>query len=100
MWRQPDDTATDTVEVILDGETLVLPANISVAAAMLLTENQNLRSTPVTDSPRAPFCMMGVCFDCLMEIDGCANQRSCMTTVRDGMHICRQQGAVQMVDKP
>ncbi len=100
MWQQPENTVTDTVEVTLDGEALVLPANVSVAAAMLLTTNQNLRSTPVSDSPRAPFCMMGVCFDCLMEIDGRANQRSCMTTVRDGMHIRRQQGAVKLVDKP
>jgi predicted molibdopterin-dependent oxidoreductase YjgC len=40
--------------------------------------------------------MMGVCFDCLMEIDGEANQQACMTTVRDGMRVARQRGAPKL----
>jgi predicted molibdopterin-dependent oxidoreductase YjgC len=38
--------------------------------------------------------MMGVCFDCLMEIDGVANQQACLVTVAEGMRINRQPGAV------
>jgi predicted molibdopterin-dependent oxidoreductase YjgC len=30
---------------------------------------------------------MGVCFDCIVTIDGVQGQRSCMTTVRSGMQI-------------
>jgi predicted molibdopterin-dependent oxidoreductase YjgC len=37
--------------------------------------------------------MMGVCFDCLVVIDGRPNQQACMVTVRDGMRVERQQGA-------
>jgi predicted molibdopterin-dependent oxidoreductase YjgC len=37
--------------------------------------------------------MMGVCFECLVEIDGVANRQACMTEVRDGMRIKRQSGA-------
>jgi D-hydroxyproline dehydrogenase subunit gamma len=51
------------------------------------------RTTPVSGSPRAPYCMMGVCFECLMEIDGIANRQACMVRVRPGMRITRQQGA-------
>jgi len=36
---------------------------------------------------------MGVCFDCLAEIDDVPNRQSCMVEVRDGMRICRQVGA-------
>ena len=36
---------------------------------------------------RAPYCMMGVCFDCLAEIDGVPNRQSCMVTVQPGMRI-------------
>jgi predicted molibdopterin-dependent oxidoreductase YjgC len=37
--------------------------------------------------------MMGVCFDCLAEIDGVANRQSCMIEVRPGMRISRQMRA-------
>ena len=36
--------------------------------------------------------MMGVCFECLVEIDGSPNHQACMTTVRDGMCIKIQKG--------
>ena len=42
---------------------------------------------------RAPYCMTGVCFDCLAEIDGVPNRQSCMIEVRPGMRISRQMGA-------
>ena len=47
----------------------------------------------VSGSPRAPYCMMGVCFDCLMEIDGVGNRQACLTPVADGMQVRRQRGA-------
>jgi predicted molibdopterin-dependent oxidoreductase YjgC len=34
--------------------------------------------------------MMGVCFECLVEIDGQTNQQGCLVRVRDGMRIRRQ----------
>jgi NADH dehydrogenase/NADH:ubiquinone oxidoreductase subunit G len=36
--------------------------------------------------------MMGVCFECLVEIDGVPNQQACMTPVRSGMRIKLQKG--------
>jgi predicted molibdopterin-dependent oxidoreductase YjgC len=37
--------------------------------------------------------MMGVCFECLLEIDGLQNRQACLTTVREGMKIRTQMGA-------
>jgi predicted molibdopterin-dependent oxidoreductase YjgC len=37
--------------------------------------------------------MMGVCYDCLAEIDGVANRQACMVPVAAGMRIARQHGA-------
>ena len=37
--------------------------------------------------------MMGICFDCLAEIDGVPNRQACMVTVVPGMRIAPQQGA-------
>jgi len=52
-----------------------------------------VRETAVSAAPRAPYCLMGVCFDCLVDIDGMPNRQACMTIVRDGMRISRQRGA-------
>ena len=46
-----------------------------------------LRKTLKTGQPRGIFCGMGVCYDCLVTIDGVPNQRACMTQVKDGMEI-------------
>jgi hypothetical protein len=65
----------------------------SVAAALLAAGASPFRESPVDDSLRAPYCMMGVCFECLVEIDGRQNQQSCLTRACPGMIIKRQRGA-------
>lgn len=90
MFRLRPDGETATVAVIVEGRTVFVTAAASVAAAMLAAGLRSLRQTPSEGSARAPYCMMGVCFGCLAEIDGIANRKSCMVTVRQGMKIRRQ----------
>ena len=71
----------------------MVPAGASAAAAVLAAGFASIRTTPVEGSERAPYCMMGVCFDCLAEIDGVANRQSCIIVVRPGMRINRQTRA-------
>jgi D-hydroxyproline dehydrogenase subunit gamma len=82
-----------TVDIAFEGAPLQVPAGISVAAALLAAGVRTFRATPVSAAPRAPFCMMGVCFDCLVEIDGAPSRQACMETVRAGMQVRRQHGA-------
>ncbi|MEO1537922.1 MAG: (2Fe-2S)-binding protein [Pseudomonadota bacterium] len=65
----------------------------TVAAALLSNGVRASREHPVTGERRAPFCMMGTCFECLVEIDGIPNQQACQVRLREGMQIRRQQGA-------
>lgn len=81
------------VTVNFEGRELRVRAGLTVAAALLEAGITHFRNTPVTGAPRGPYCMMGVCFDCLLVIDGMANQQSCMLEVREGMRIERQSGA-------
>ena len=81
------------VSIRFEGETLRVPVGISVAAALLSTSRGAFRTSIVKATPRAPYCMMGVCFECLVEIDGIPARQGCMTLVRDGMIIRRQSGA-------
>ncbi|WP_313624682.1 (2Fe-2S)-binding protein [Achromobacter sp.] len=81
------------VRVTVNGVELQCRQGDSVAAALFAGGVQACRDTAVNEVPRGPYCMMGVCYDCLVTIDGQANQQGCMTAVRDGMKIERQLGA-------
>jgi predicted molibdopterin-dependent oxidoreductase YjgC len=65
----------------------------SVAVALLAAGVNTTRTTATSGAPRGPYCMMGACFECLAEVDGVANVQTCMTEVRDGMHVRCQKGA-------
>lgn len=81
-----------TVGLFFDNRPLRAPAGCSVAAALLANGVSIFRTTPVSGAPRAPYCMMGACFDCLVEIDGQANRQSCLVTVAEGMQVKTQAG--------
>lgn len=81
------------VRVSVDGREVRVPAGASAAAAVLAAGLGAIRTTPAGGAPRLPYCMMGVCFDCLAEIDGVPNRQACMVEVREGMVIRPQRGA-------
>ncbi len=91
MFQRPTD-AVAAITLTVDGQPIQACAGDSVAAALLLAGLGHCRTTPVTGESRAPYCMMGVCFDCLMTIDGVGNQQACLVPVRAGMVVERQQG--------
>ncbi len=93
MFRTRPDARPATVEVIVEGAPVLVPEGASAAAAVLIAGYAAIRETAVTGAPRGPLCLMGVCFDCLAEIDGVANRQACMVTVAPGMRIARQHGA-------
>jgi len=81
----------ETVSIIFEGKNLDVEIGQTVASALLVGGNMVFRSSVVSRQPRGPYCMMGVCFECLIEIDGIPNQRACMIPVREAMKIKRQQ---------
>ena len=93
MFRPRPDGPAASIAVEVEGRTVLLPPGASAAAAVLVAGLASIRDTPVGHSERAPYCLMGICFDCLAEIDGVPNRQSCMVAVRPGMRIRRQRGA-------
>ncbi len=95
MFRQRPESRPDGhgIEVFVDGTPVTVPRGASAAAAVLVTDARAIRVTPVGGSPRLPYCMMGICFDCLAEIDGVPNRQACMVPVSPGMRIDIQRGA-------
>lgn len=75
------------IEIIINGRSHVAFEGESVHAALLAAGYRVLRKTTKKDQPRGIFCGMGVCYDCLVTINGVPNQRACMTPVNRGMEI-------------
>lgn len=91
MFRKLHESAA-SVHIELDGKTVRAEPGESVAAAIMRQDEAWSRLSPVGGARRAPYCMMGVCFECLAEIDGVASVQTCLVEVRDGMHVKRQTG--------
>jgi D-hydroxyproline dehydrogenase subunit gamma len=100
MFRRLPDAAGNAVTFTIDGRPARAFAGDSVAAALLLAGTGHCRSTPVSGARRAPYCMMGVCFECLVTIDGVGNRQACMIGVREGMRVETQHGARAIAAEP
>lgn len=87
MFSRQRDEAEPPVAFTVDGERFFGRATDSVAAAMLLNGKVATKRAAVSGSLRAPYCMMGVCFECLVAIDGIGNRQACLVRLREGMVI-------------
>jgi len=92
MFRKLHDPGAQAVTITIDGNEVQAEIGESLAAVLLRQPQAWSRTTPVSGSPRAPYCLMGVCFECLTEVDGVASVQACMTPVRAGMRVVRQHG--------
>ncbi len=67
------------------------PEGMNLAAALLSQGELVFRESPVSGAPRGPFCLMGACFECLVEIDGKPGRQACMVEVAESMEVRRQR---------
>lgn len=82
-----------TVSILVENRELRVRDDQSLATALLGAGVVPFRHTPVSGAPRAPLCLMGVCFDCLVEVDGAQNVQACLVQVHDGMQVRLPRGA-------
>lgn len=87
LARRTEAAASRQTRITVDGASVVAAADDSVAAAVLAAGVTSTRRAPVSGAARAPYCMMGVCFECLMTIDGQPNRQACMVRVKNGMTV-------------
>lgn len=93
MFKQHSRKNDKTVTIEFEGNVLQVPETITVAAAVLShAGKKHTRLSPVSGQERGPYCFMGVCHECLVEIDGIPNQQACLIEVKEGMKIRRQLG--------
>jgi len=92
MFKRSDHDTRPIVRILVEGAPVEARAGDSVSAALLASGRDVRRLTAVSGAPRLPYCMMGVCFDCLVTIDGVGNRQGCLVPVADGMRIEIQKG--------
>jgi D-hydroxyproline dehydrogenase subunit gamma len=82
-----------TCTIHFNGSPVAARIGETIAACLLRAGVQSFRRTPVSGAPRLPYCMIGHCFDCLVEIDGLGSRQACLVHVEPGMCIWPQAGA-------
>jgi sarcosine oxidase subunit alpha len=92
MFRRVNETAPGGMTIEIDGVSVMAQPGDTVTAALLASGLDYCRDTVVSSAKRGPYCMMGVCFDCLVTIDGVGNRQGCLVPVADGMKITLQKG--------
>ena len=91
MLRRLDEQAATPITFTFDGQRLDARKGDNLAAALLAAGVRSTRQTPVSGQGRAPFCMMGACYDCMVEIDG-ETVQACMTTLEDELDVRKVRG--------
>ena len=93
MFRRLPEATGKSISLTIDGKHAQALDGDTVAAALLSAGIDHCRTTPVSGAKRAPYCMMGVCFECLVTIDGVGNRQACLIPAREGMRVDTQAGA-------
>lgn len=90
---EDDGEGAARLQFRFEGRTVEARPGDSVAAALFAAGITDLRDSVVSGAPRGIYCMMGACFDCLVEIDGLPNRQACMTEAAEGIEVRRQAWA-------
>ncbi|GGM16313.1 (2Fe-2S)-binding protein [Nakamurella endophytica] len=75
-----------------DGRPVPFTEGQTVGAALLASGVYSWRRTRRRDRPRGLFCGIGVCFDCLLTVDGVPDQRACLRPAAPGLDVRTQIG--------
>lgn len=89
--RDPARPGADRpLTVVVDGEPVTGTAGQTIAGVLLGAGRREWRTTTTGAAPRGVFCGIGVCFDCLVEVNGLRDVRACLRRAQDGDVVTRQ----------
>jgi|TARA_B110000091_G_scaffold207343_1_gene245410 predicted molibdopterin-dependent oxidoreductase YjgC len=77
---------TSVVEFSFDGHVIAGHEGETVLAALLRAGIKHLRNAPVDTAPRGAFCCMGLCQECVVQVDGVSIE-SCRQKVSQGLAV-------------
>ncbi len=84
--------ARRSFQIHVDGKAIEAREGETIAAALLASGIRTFHLSRKNKEPRGLFCGMGVCYECLVTVNGTYEVRACLTPVTEGMQIetCRE----------
>ncbi len=82
----------NTFTIFVDGKAVEAVEGDTIAATLLASGIRVFRETAKLKEHRGLFCGIGQCTDCVMEVNGKPNIRTCVTLSEPGMHVNTQKG--------
>lgn len=83
----------EPVVFTFDARPVTAQPGQTVGAALMAAGQRSWRTTRHAGTRRGIFCGIGVCFDCLVTVDGVPNRRACLTVASAGAVVTTQHGA-------
>lgn len=87
-----DHSRVNGIEFSFDGAPVPAAAGQSVGAALIASGRRSWRTTRIDGAPRGIFCGIGICFDCLVTVNGRPNRRACLVVAQPGDVVVTQEG--------
>lgn len=85
----------DTVRLSVDGREVTAVRGQTLAAALIAAGVPAWRRTRRSGAPRGVYCGIGVCFDCLLTVNGQPGIRACLALARDSDAVTTEEGTGQ-----
>ena len=85
MFR-PNTSQNNSITIYIDDKAIQAVAGESVAAILLKQGITAVHSAP-DKAARGPYCMMGVCFDCMVECEDGRSEQACQLYAEEGMKV-------------
>lgn len=79
-------TRPTSISILVNDRPVDCHPGETLAAALIADGTRRFR-TSGSGAPRAPYCNMGVCFDCMVTVDGAPFVRACLIGVKQGMRV-------------
>lgn len=76
-----------------DGREIPCRSGWTIGAALTNAGIRSWRSTRHFERPRGLFCGIGVCFDCLVTVNGRTSVRACLAPAAPGDVVTTQEGS-------
>ena len=80
-------TAPQAHTFVFGDQSIEFVPGQSIGAALTQAGIASWRTTRVGHRPRGLFCGIGVCYDCVVSVDGSRGERACLVPARDGLRV-------------
>ncbi len=87
QFKPPESQNLEWVEISVDGEVIRARRGETLATAFWKAGRRTMRHSLISDAPRGMYCGMGVCYDCVLTVNGKPFVRACMTKVEPDLQV-------------